>query len=308
LKLYRVGSVDGDGGEVVDDEEDSAGQNDEGGRELCDATTKLLRLLANVGLDEEAGRLMSSRAEVFGVILELLQRLEGSAVGSCTSFDPKRGVFNEDLMPFEELLLNCISLTTNLTYYACKDGGDAVAGKHLVSIATSLSKFLFHENDDIVLESCRALGNLTRNIAVLRAFSSSRVDEALHLLLQHQHQEIISSVIGIYINATCISDSDPNPRQRLFIVRDVDSLVKTLTGVLRRLSLKCPILSCMICKVFHNIMGLSAGFSSSTAQWLTNTLEELLDCADDVSDKSSNKFADFISVGGTVLELLSNRK
>ena len=274
---------------------------------------KLLRLLANICLEETAGNLSAARPEVFVVILELLQRLEGSEVGVNTCFDSNTGTFDEELVQYEELLLNCISLATNLTYYACRETGeDSGSKKHFVAVANSLSKFLFHENDDIVLEACRALGNLTRSRCVLRAFSGSRVDDALSLLLQHSNSDIVASVVGIYINATCSVDADGI--EKLFIIRDFNSLVETLTTVLRRLSLKSPDISSMICKVFHNVLSLSIKVPPALNQRLSDTLAELLDCAEDIACKNdcdettdcsiTNRFQEFVSIGSVVSELL----
>lgn len=294
-----------------DEDDDKADHSDngdvifhdkDGERELCDATMKLLRLLANLCLEDTAGNLSAARPEVFSVILELLQRLEGSEVGVKTCFDSSTGVFDDDLVQYEELLLNCISLTTNLTYYACQiDGDSSSSKKYFVAVANSLSKFLFHENDDIVLEACRALGNLTRNACVLKAFSRSRIDDALNLLLQHSNIDILASVIGIYINATCFTDTENEAK--LYMVREPNCLVETLTMVLRRLSLKAPGVSCMICKVFHNLLSLCLTISSVLTEKLLSTLVELLDCAEDLSE--DGKFDDFISIGHVVSELIS---
>ena len=47
----------------------------------------------------------------------------------------------------------------------------------LRSLSLHLSQCLFHENEEVVLESVRALGNLTRRGSALRALREHRIDE-----------------------------------------------------------------------------------------------------------------------------------
>jgi hypothetical protein len=65
------------------------------------------------------------------------------------------------------------------------DSNDNDDRNQLVILSRHLSNCLFHDNEEILLESARALGNLTRNHEVTRSLIHTRSDEALLLLLGH---------------------------------------------------------------------------------------------------------------------------
>ncbi len=49
-------------------------------------------------------------------------------------------------------------------------------------LSSPLSNSLFHENSEILLETSRVLGNLTRRSVVIQSLIKTRMDEALLLL------------------------------------------------------------------------------------------------------------------------------
>jgi hypothetical protein len=83
--------------------------------------------------------------------------------------------------------------------------------KTLISLSTNLFNCLFHENQEIVLETLRVLGNLTRIPIIITVLIEKRIEEAFFLLLQsHANSSIVSAIIGIFINMTASSQGREN--------------------------------------------------------------------------------------------------
>lgn len=116
------------------------------------------------------------------------------------------------------------------------------ATSDLQSLATRLSNYLFHENNEVVLEAARALGNLTRCDAVIHSLCSTRAIEALVLLLNHSDTSILLAVTGALVNvsANIISTT---------ALSESEKPVMNLGAVLRRSSFKNLQLSTLVCQV-----------------------------------------------------------
>jgi hypothetical protein len=273
-------------------------------QELTDATVKLLRLLANICMDKNVGAAVSSRMDVFEMLNELLvccnQRIE------------------ERAKQHEELLLNVVATCTNVTYYACNKQTASASTENipkrqqtsLIAMSKHLSQCLFHANSEIVLETARALGNLTRLPTILSSLTTSRTDEALVLLLSHKDMDVVSAVTGALINLSA------NARSRGLLTRESNA-VGALVSALRRSSLRNLSTSTLICQAFHNIissakadLALAAGDDGASdvasdvatnPPGLLDTLDELVDLADELDDI---KYANFVNVGKAVQKLL----
>ena len=192
--------------------------------------------------------------------------------------------------------------------------------RSLLKMTLHLSSALFHSNDEIVLEAARALGNLTRLPQVLQSLSSSRTDEALVLLLGHHHMEVVAAVAGTLVN---LSAHAPN-KQSLLLHTAVPSL---LVKALRRSSMRHMTTSLLISQVFHNLLSTSnnkgnrkmgdaeditTGFDESAVDacefpGLMETLDELVDLAQELTESKDDKYAGFAKVGGAVRDLLIER-
>ncbi len=81
---------------IAETEEDEPAET-----ELRDAVIKLVRLLANLSIDESIGRHVGGRHENLQIFLELLTICDES--------------FEQ-----EEMLLNIVAALTNLTFYTCQ--------------------------------------------------------------------------------------------------------------------------------------------------------------------------------------------
>jgi hypothetical protein len=277
--------------------------------ELNDATVKLLRLFANLTINETIGFLLAKRKDTSKMLLELLACSDSGSAGR------------------EELHLNVVAACTNLTFYSCRlensPSSSSSAGsspalspqtvEDLQSLATRLANCLFHANKEVVLESARALGNLTRNEQVIESLCSNRAAEALVLLLDHSDFDVLIAVTGALVNIsanvnslTCLSESH-QPAQSLALI-------------MRKSSFKHLQLSTLVCQVFHNLLlHEKRGFDDIVRVALGDSLFELVDTAEDMindsedeedssegASESRQRYEQFVQVGRMVLDFLTH--
>lgn len=159
------------------------------GKEMEDLLTKVIRVISNVALDVDRGKFMATSKEV-SVLIELFER--------------------KDIESCEELVLNIVRCITNLSYYGCTSNTERTfLFKDHLRIAKRFAALLLHDHPDMVLESARAFGNLSRNEAVRQWIHDNRVDEILFVLLDHSHPEIVEAACGTLINLTHTADVLP---------------------------------------------------------------------------------------------------
>ncbi len=170
-------------------------------------------------------------------------------------------------MEHEEMLLNVVAALTNLTFYTCQylsisqqqSSGDTRQVQRLeravVTLSSPLSNSLFHENSEIVLETSRVLGNLTRRSVVIQSLIKTRMDEALLLLLlQHVQPDVVSSVAGVIVNFSSHSDG----RKRL--LQDTgdmstssiynQGILMKISGLLRKLTMQDVLIALLLTQVY----------------------------------------------------------
>lgn len=213
-------------------------------QELRDAIIKLVRLMANLSIDSEVGLDMGRDRENLQSLHDLL-----------TICDSSSNQAQQQSSEQEEMQLNVIAALTNLTFYSCQQldtltapsmsaaPADAAAQhkkeavrleKLLATIAVSVSDGLFHENTEIVLETGRVLGNLTRRPLVITTLVKRRIDEALLMLLTHINTEVIAAIAGVFVNFSACQEG------RLALLQRTQPvvIVPHLSSMLRRLQLK----------------------------------------------------------------------
>lgn len=267
--------------------------------ELNDATVKLLRLFANLTINESIGSQLARRRDTSKMLLELLACSDEGSDGR------------------EELHLNVVAACTNLTFYSCRlesagcssggEGAEVVglspqAVHDLQSLATRLSNCLFHSNKEVVLESARALGNLTRNEQVIESLCSNQAAEALVLLLDSSDFDILIAVTGALVNISAN-------------VHSVDCLCESrqpttsLAQIMRKASFKNLQLTTLVCQVFHNLLlHERPGFSDVVRGGIGDSLFELVDAAEDLieeEEEGGGRYVQFVRVGRLVLDFVN---
>lgn len=93
--------------------------------------------------------------------------------------------------------MNTVSAVTNLTFY---NETDNVVVKDREVLLTRLKPLLLHPNDEAVVESVRALGNLSREKETRDMICDLHIDEVLLMLLDHSNNEVLYSVCGVLTN------------------------------------------------------------------------------------------------------------
>lgn len=264
--------------------------------EVLDATIKLLRLLANVCIDSAIGTKVGAKHHA----LELLQQLLRSLLAAEAPDSSQ-----------EELLLNVVACATNISFYACRHAQAAPADNpgrgqvdrletSLVLLARSLSHCLFSENEEVVLEAARALGNLTRSPPALLALCDIRAFEALVLLLSHPSEDIVTASTGALVNISSDAFS------RVYLVK-LDYLLPHLERALRASSLRNLQLSSLICQVVFNLLLHDDCARDGPALLralppLLDALAELADCTEDMDGHcGGGYYATFTAVAKAVL-------
>lgn len=94
-----------------------------------------------------------------------------------------------------------------------------------------LLPLLFSENQEMVMESVRALGNFSRDGDFRRDMMQTRGDEAMIILLDHSELQVVFAVCGVLVNLS----SDLNHRnfitQRSSLTKYFYTFIKMLSSV-----------------------------------------------------------------------------
>lgn len=169
-------------------------------RDVADVLTKVIRVLANLAIDEAVGPQISKQRSVERVV-EILERRR--------------------IDSSEELVLNAVSAVTNLSFYDVE--GNVILEKQEV-IGTRLQPLLLHENDEAVIESVRAYGNFSRAQEAKDRMVDAHVDEVMIMLLDHGNTEVVYSVCGVLMNLV----ADPKHKDVLGRMDGVSRLIKVI--------------------------------------------------------------------------------
>lgn len=280
-------------------EDNSEADDKQAEQELADATLKMLRLLANLSINNAPGNDLGSRHAVLDLLLNLLKLSSSSG-------------------EHEELLLNAVATSTNIGFYACKlsadQKSDAKMDALLMTISLQLSEYLFHDNNEIIAESLRALGNFTRLPHIVHRFCRLRIDEAIIMLLSHKVSDVRLAAAGVLVNVTGHSDFFDESLVESF-AEDSTAASSTsklnalsLTTLLRKASVKDVAFLTLVLQIYYNcIIHVPQLKKSSAVEASVNTVMELQDiiCGDlnrvSVAAKIPSQISSFQTVSNLVL-------
>lgn len=176
-----------------------------GGQEVEEVLVKLVRLLANIAISPSIGSILASSSAVVDPLLDMLgaKRISDS----------------------EELVLNVVSAVTNLLFYDVPS--NLLIQEENKQLLCRLFRPLLLEsyNEEALMETARALGNLSRHEDARRSMTDLRVDEILVILLSHHDRDLVFYVCGALVNLA----TDPDCIVRLTSVCPVaEKLAKLL--------------------------------------------------------------------------------
>jgi len=166
---------------------------------------KLVRLLANVAISPDVGDILGSSSAVVDPLLDMLG---AKRIGDS-----------------EELVLNAVAAVTNLLFY---DGpSNLLFLEENKQLLCRLFRPLLLEsyNVEALVETARALGNLSRHADARKCMSGLRLDEILVILLDHEERDLVFYVCGALVNLA----ADPECTVRLMrsspVVRKLGKLL-----------------------------------------------------------------------------------
>ncbi|XP_043215184.1 armadillo repeat-containing protein 2-like isoform X3 [Amphibalanus amphitrite] len=215
-----------------------------------DVIVKLIRVVANMVINQEVGSEVSSSPACLKVLLGVLR--------------------THSVEEHEELVLSSLSMLNNLTFYASEE---SVVFERQAEVTHCLCSMLRKEHTECQIEVLRVFGNLTRWPAVREALADREVVSRLVTLLDSDNRELVYTTVGVLINLM----TDPGKRSDFNSFGGIDKLIL----VLEDFGYSDWQLAALVCKVLWNLAADTddAGqvFSDQQADQLAVVLDEYLD-------------------------------
>lgn len=224
-----------------------------------DVLIKLVRIIANLSINEDIGDAIASDEIMIGLLVKVIE-LKGQS---------------RDADPPNELLLNAVATINNLSYYMIEadDGDSDEATQSMLQLAQSLRPLAYSVNEECILEAARVFGNLSQIRQVRHFMVDNAMDKLLVALLDSTNRELVFTSVGILINLMV-------DRENRHIIKRENGVQK-LIDVLRDFGQNDWHLASMVCQVFWNVseqMNSSYDcFGNPEADDLCDVLTEFLD-------------------------------
>jgi len=252
--------------DLMNDSGGSPAKDDKGGggREpdkVEDVLIKLVRIIANLSINEDIGAAIASDEILVGLLINVLEMKS-----LCMDADPP-----------DELLLNTIATINNLSYYMVDDDDDRglikTDGAMILNLACGLRSLAYSTNEECVLEASRVYGNLSQIQQVRHFMVDNSMDKLFITLLDSANRELVFTSVGILINLMVDRENRP-------IIKNENGVQK-LIDVLRDFGQNDWHLASMVCQVFWNmsekIHSSYDCFGNPEADDLCDVLTEFLD-------------------------------
>lgn len=148
--------------------------------EVEEVLVKLVRLIANIAISASAGATIAACSAAVDPLLDML--------GS------------KKIAESEELVLNVVAAITNLLFYDVPS--NLLFSEENKTLLCRLFRPLLLEsyNVEALIETARALGNLSRHADARRCMAEIRLDEILTILLDHDNRDLVFYVCGALVN------------------------------------------------------------------------------------------------------------
>jgi len=159
-------------------------------QDVEEVLVKLVRLLANIAISPDAGATLAASSAVVDPLLDMLgaKRISDS----------------------EELVLNVVAAVTNLLFWDVPS--NMLFQEESKQLLCRLFRPLLLEsyNVEALVETARALGNLSRHADARKCMVSLRLDEILAILLDHDDRDLVFYSCGALVNLA--ADPECTPR------------------------------------------------------------------------------------------------
>ncbi|XP_064628515.1 armadillo repeat-containing protein 2-like isoform X2 [Lineus longissimus] len=213
-----------------------------------DVLMKLVRVIANLSINENVGPTLAGDRQCHKLLLHILD--------------------SKDVTTSEELVLNTIATINNLTYYMYTDKGSEDYVDLQVNIAESLLKLVLTNHMEGLIEAVRVYGNLSRQKPVRDFLVENKVDKILVTLLDSGNRDIVYAACGVLINMM----ADTEKRATLKTEGGITKLVDVLSDFGRN----DWQLASMVCQILMNYSAKITSSNDCFGEQETQTLSELL--------------------------------
>ncbi|KAL1455150.1 hypothetical protein WDU94_009265 [Cyamophila willieti] len=200
-----------------------------------DVMIKIIRIVANLSLNETAGKQLTSSNRENNCSERILNVLL-----SCIRY--------KTIYESEELLLVTLTTLNNLTFYTQAEGGqDTPFKKRTLEIAQALSTLMLITQKDCLIEIARVYGNLSRSEDVRNYLVDTRALYQLIKWLDQDDRELKLTTIGVLVNT--MPDED---KRNIF--RQDKGLEKFLMILGETKQTRDWEMGCLICQGIWNYM------------------------------------------------------
>merc|ERR1711964_60966 len=148
------------------------------------------------------------------------------------------------LVDAEELVLNVVAAITNLLFFDTPDNLLFVPDTKQLLCRLFRPLLLENYNPEALVESARALGNLSRHSDARQQLLQLRVDEVLVILLDHSNRDLVYYLCGVLVNLA----ADPACAPRLASLKVTVKLAELLHDAPEDVEL-----ALCVCKVLANL-------------------------------------------------------
>mmetsp|Transcript_104392 Transcript_104392/g.225237 ORF Transcript_104392/g.225237 Transcript_104392/m.225237 type:complete len:884 (-) Transcript_104392:18-2669(-) len=229
-------------------------------QEIEAVLVKLVRLLANIAISATAG---STLAASSAAVDPLLDMLGAKRIGDS-----------------EELVLNVVAAVTNLLFYDVPSNLLFQPDNKQLLCRLFRPLLLESYNVEALIETARALGNLSRHPDARQCMATLRIDEILVILLDHDDRDLVFYVCGALVNL----GADPDCTARLVDACPVVSKLGKLLGD----AAQDPALQLVAVKVLTNLsLDPGLGWSPADVEAVRRNLEQII--ADDQGGEPSEE-------------------
>eukprot|EP00930_Biecheleria_cincta_P018038 TRINITY_DN14177_c0_g1_i2.p1 TRINITY_DN14177_c0_g1~~TRINITY_DN14177_c0_g1_i2.p1 ORF type:complete len:868 (-),score=162.47 TRINITY_DN14177_c0_g1_i2:21-2624(-) len=227
-------------------------------KEVEEVLVKLVRLLANIAITKSAGETLASSSAVVDPLLDMLG---AKRIGDS-----------------EELVLNVVAAVTNLLFYDVPS--NLLFQEDSKQLLCRLFRPLLLEsyNVEALVETARALGNLSRHADARRCMASLRLDEILVILLDHDDRDLVFYACGALVNLG--ADRDCTPR-----LLGVSPAVQKLAKLLGDAPSDDPALQLVAVKVLTNLsLDPGAAWPATDVEAVRGVVESTIADCEELAD------------------------
>jgi len=235
--------------------------NAAGLHDIDEVLVKLVRLLANIAINASVGATLASSSACVSPLLDLLSA--------------------KQITDSEELVLNVVAAVTNFLFYDTpsnlffQDSNKPLLCKCLQPLLHAAY------NVEALIETTRALGNLSRHADARQYMIDIRLDEALSVLLDHEDRDLVFYVCGVLVNLA----AEPSYTSRLV---DCCLVVPKLCTVLNDAPLDDPALRLVAVKVLTNLsLNPSTGWAVPDMEAVRCSLGSIIVDGDCITEDSA---------------------